>query len=63
VSECSESEESVLGSESSKRAFAVRSQQLVRVAVISQVRSFSVYLVVLLCQLSVIVTCSSYKSP
>jgi hypothetical protein len=40
VSECSESEESVLGSESSKRAFAVRSQQLARVAVISRVRSF-----------------------
>jgi hypothetical protein len=38
VSECSESKESVLGSESSKRAFAVRSQRLARVAVISRVR-------------------------
>jgi hypothetical protein len=49
VSECSGSEKSVLGSESSKRAFAVRSQRLARVAVISRVRSFSVYLVVNCC--------------
>jgi hypothetical protein len=35
--------------QSSKRSFAVRSQRLARVAVVSRVRSFSVYLVVSCC--------------
>jgi hypothetical protein len=43
--------------QSSKRSFAMRSQRLARVAVVSRVRSFSMYLVVNCCQLSVIVIC------
>jgi hypothetical protein len=62
VSECLESEESVLGSESLKRAFAVRSQRLARVAVISRVRSCSEYLVVSMSEASKCNVCS-YKSP